>query len=275
MDQSQPAVTDVNSPSEVGNLNNPSNSGRKRAVPESSTDTALFIKRRAIKVKPSARKVEDDDVLLLGTPPKSPVKNLGISIKGIASNITPTQVEYTASPQINKSMQLKEGLLAEEAIGSSVQDSIPKPRTASPEFTVYTPPIDFKSFPRSSLVPPRSQHPPLLPCRSVYEYTRLNRIEEGTYGIVSRARCNATGGIYALKKLKLEEEKAGFPITSLREVMALMTTGAHENVVGVREIVVGDSLDQYVVSFISSQGRIVVTHCYIEQNIHRHAIYRA
>ena len=100
------------------------------------------------------------------------------------------------------------------------------------------------AVPRSSLAPLRSQHPSLAPCRSVYSYTRLNHIEEGTYGIVFRARCNETGGIYALKKLKLEEEKQGFPITSLREVMALMVAGGHENVVGVREIVVGDTLNQ-------------------------------
>ena len=99
-------------------------------------------------------------------------------------------------------------------------------------------------IPRSTLAPRRAQHPPLASCRSVYSYTRLNHIEEGTYGIVFRARCNETGGIYALKKLKLEEEKQGFPITSLREVMALMVAGEHENVVGVREIVVGDTLNQ-------------------------------
>lgn len=92
--------------------------------------------------------------------------------------------------------------------------------------------------------PNRSLHPPLTSCRSVYNYTRLNHIEEGTYGVVFRAKCNATGEIYALKKLKLEEEKQGFPITSLREVMALMIGGRHENVVGIKEIVVGDTLNQ-------------------------------
>ncbi|EIW72920.1 hypothetical protein TREMEDRAFT_16078, partial [Tremella mesenterica DSM 1558] len=92
--------------------------------------------------------------------------------------------------------------------------------------------------------PPRSAHPGLMSCRSVYNYTRLNHIEEGTYGVVFRAKCNDTGGIYALKKLKLEEEKQGFPITSLREVMALMIAGSHENVVGIKEIVVGDTLNQ-------------------------------
>lgn len=97
---------------------------------------------------------------------------------------------------------------------------------------------------RSHLAPPRSAHPPLLPCRSVYSYTRLNHIEEGTYGVVFRARCNDTNQIFALKKLKLEEEKQGFPITSLREVMALMVAGEHPNVVGIREIVVGETLNQ-------------------------------
>ncbi|WVQ82599.1 hypothetical protein IAT38_004729 [Cryptococcus sp. DSM 104549] len=102
--------------------------------------------------------------------------------------------------------------------------------------------------PRSRFAPPRSAHPPLVSCRTVYNYTRLNHIEEGTYGVVFRARCNDTNEIYALKKLKLEEEKQGFPITSLREIMALMIAGGHEHVVGIREIVVGDTLDQvYIV----------------------------
>lgn len=65
----------------------------------------------------------------------------------------------------------------------------------------------------------------------------------GSYGVVFRAREKSTGEIVALKKLKLDEEKNGFPITSLREVMALMVC-RHENVVGVREIVVGDTLTQ-------------------------------
>ncbi|KAG8769406.1 hypothetical protein FRC12_004987 [Ceratobasidium sp. 428] len=96
---------------------------------------------------------------------------------------------------------------------------------------------------RSRFVPPRTAHPAIQPCRSVYSYEKLNHIEEGTYGVVFRARDKETGEIVALKKLKLDEEKNGFPITSLREVMALMVC-KHEHVVGVREIVVGDTLTQ-------------------------------
>jgi cell division cycle 2-like protein len=72
---------------------------------------------------------------------------------------------------------------------------------------------------------------------------RLNEIEEGSYGIVFRARCKTTGDIVALKKLKMDKEKNGFPITSLREIQTLMTAN-HENIVRVREVVVGDTLTQ-------------------------------
>ncbi|KAK4704136.1 cell division cycle 2-like, partial [Phenoliferia sp. Uapishka_3] len=89
----------------------------------------------------------------------------------------------------------------------------------------------------------RDMHPALESCRSVYCYERLNHIEEGSYGIVFRARCKTTGAIVALKKLKMDKEKNGFPITSLREIQTLMVAG-HENIVRVREIVVGDTLTQ-------------------------------
>ena len=125
---------------------------------------------------------------------------------------------------------------------------------------------------RSHLAPTRHAHPPLLPCRSVYSYTRLNHIEEGTYGVVFRARCNETNQIFALKKLKLDEEKNGFPITSLREVMALMSCGEHENVVGIREIVVGETLNQSVVCLtrmLRRKGELTI------EDIHRYAVHRA
>jgi len=96
----------------------------------------------------------------------------------------------------------------------------------------------------SVFVPPRTHHPPLTSSRSVYSYEKLNSIEEGSYGVVFRARDKQTGDIVALKKLKLDEEKYGFPITALREINALMVC-RHENVVGIREVVVGETLTQY------------------------------
>merc|ERR1711962_364540 len=80
-------------------------------------------------------------------------------------------------------------------------------------------------------------------CRSVAEFQCINRIEEGTYGVVYRARDKRTKEIVALKKLKMEREKEGFPITSLREINTLLIA-QHVNVVTVREIVVGSNMDQ-------------------------------
>ncbi|TIB63136.1 hypothetical protein E3P77_03636 [Wallemia ichthyophaga] len=107
--------------------------------------------------------------------------------------------------------------------------------------------MDTRTHTQAKTVPPRSEHPPLKSCRSVNNYERLNHIEEGTYGIVFRARCKNTGEVVALKRLKLEEEKYGFPITSLREIHSLLIC-QHPHIVNVREIVVGDTLNQiYIV----------------------------
>ncbi|KAI9820281.1 MAG: hypothetical protein M1827_005903 [Pycnora praestabilis] len=80
------------------------------------------------------------------------------------------------------------------------------------------------------------------PCRHVDNFERLNHIEEGSYGWVSRARETATGEVVALKKLKMENANDGFPVTGLREIQTLMES-RHPNVVNLREVVIGDSLD--------------------------------
>ncbi|KAJ2354966.1 hypothetical protein IWW50_002117 [Coemansia erecta] len=83
----------------------------------------------------------------------------------------------------------------------------------------------------------------LSSCRPIDQcYERLNKIEEGTYGIVYRARDLATDEIVALKHLKLDQERNGFPITSLREIHTLLLA-KHPNIINVREIVVGKSLN--------------------------------
>ncbi|KAL5188011.1 Cyclin-dependent kinase G-2 [Glycine soja] len=79
-------------------------------------------------------------------------------------------------------------------------------------------------------------------CRSVDEFERLNKIDEGTYGVVYRARDKKTGEIVALKKVKMEKEKEGFPLTSLREINILLSFH-HPSIVDVKEVVVGSSLD--------------------------------
>ncbi|XP_024634107.1 cyclin-dependent kinase G-2 isoform X1 [Medicago truncatula] len=98
---------------------------------------------------------------------------------------------------------------------------------------------------RESMEPPTPPHRVvnmLHGCRSVDEFERLNKINEGTYGVVYRAKDKKTGEIVALKKVKMEKEKEGFPLTSLREINILLSFH-HPFIVDVKEVVVGSSLD--------------------------------
>lgn len=80
-------------------------------------------------------------------------------------------------------------------------------------------------------------------CRNVEEYERLNDIEEGSYGLVSRARERATGTVVALKKLKMDHTTDGFPVTGLREIQTLMAS-KHAHIVHLREVVMGSTLKE-------------------------------
>ena len=76
-------------------------------------------------------------------------------------------------------------------------------------------------------------------------YEKLNKIHEGVYGEVYRAKDYITNEIVAIKKLKLENinDKEGFPITSIREFNILLSFN-HVNIVKVKRVVVGSNLDK-------------------------------
>ena len=61
--------------------------------------------------------------------------------------------------------------------------------------------------------------------------------------MVFRVRDRASKEVMAVKKLKMEKEKEGFPITALREINTLLKC-KHENIVAVQEIVVGSNMDE-------------------------------
>lgn len=79
--------------------------------------------------------------------------------------------------------------------------------------------------------------------RSVENYDKLNDIEEGAYGWVSRAKDLSTGKVVALKRLKMENAADGVPVTGLREIQTLMACN-HPNIVTLKEVVVGDNTEK-------------------------------
>ena len=79
-------------------------------------------------------------------------------------------------------------------------------------------------------------------CRFVTEFEKLNRVGEGTYGIVYRARDTKSGEVVALKKMRMEREKDGMPVSGLREISILLGM-EHENIVRMKEVAVGRSLE--------------------------------
>ena len=68
------------------------------------------------------------------------------------------------------------------------------------------------------------------------KYEKIEKIGEGTYGYVYRAKDTSTNEIVALKKIKLENEDEGVPSTAMREISILKELN-HPNIVDLKEIV--------------------------------------
>lgn len=72
-------------------------------------------------------------------------------------------------------------------------------------------------------------------CSSIKNYEVLEKLGEGTFGEVHKARSLKTGRIVALKKILMHNEKDGFPITALREIKLLKML-FHPNVLKLEEM---------------------------------------
>lgn len=67
-------------------------------------------------------------------------------------------------------------------------------------------------------------------------YRKLEKIGEGTYGVVYKAEDTVTGEIIALKKIRLEAEDEGIPSTAIREI-SLLKELQHGNIVRLYDVV--------------------------------------
>mmetsp|Transcript_12146 Transcript_12146/g.16438 ORF Transcript_12146/g.16438 Transcript_12146/m.16438 type:complete len:317 (-) Transcript_12146:1897-2847(-) len=67
-------------------------------------------------------------------------------------------------------------------------------------------------------------------------YEKVEKIGEGTYGVVYKVRNVNTSKILALKKIRLADEEEGVPATAIREISLLKELN-HPNVVALHDVV--------------------------------------
>lgn len=94
-------------------------------------------------------------------------------------------------------------------------------------------------------------------------YTKLEKVGQGTYGVVYKAVDRATGKHIALKKIKLEHEEEGIPCTAIREISLLKELSDHPNVVKLHDVLhynqhlflVFEYLDEDLKKFLDTKRR--------------------
>ena len=67
------------------------------------------------------------------------------------------------------------------------------------------------------------------------KYDKLDKVGEGTYGIVHKAKNKYTNEIVAMKKIRLQSEEEGIPSTAIREI-SLLKELHHVNIVKLIEV---------------------------------------
>ncbi|XP_077504729.1 cyclin-dependent kinase 1-like [Amblyomma americanum] len=77
-------------------------------------------------------------------------------------------------------------------------------------------------------------------------YVKVEKIGEGTYGIVYKGKDKRDGKIVALKKIRLESEDEGVPSTAIREI-ALLKELKHKYIVRLEDVLMEGSDKIYLV----------------------------
>ncbi|XP_058647381.1 cyclin-dependent kinase 2 isoform X2 [Onychostoma macrolepis] len=67
-------------------------------------------------------------------------------------------------------------------------------------------------------------------------FQKVEKIGEGTYGVVYKAKNKVTGETVALKKIRLDTETEGVPSTAIREISLLKELN-HPNIVKLRDVI--------------------------------------
>ncbi|XP_064186945.1 cyclin-dependent kinase 13 [Anguilla rostrata] len=99
--------------------------------------------------------------------------------------------------------------------------------------------------------------------RCVDKFEIIGITGEGTYGQVYKAKDKDTAEMVALKKVRLDNEKEGFPITAIREIKILRQLN-HKSIINMKEIVT-DKED--AVDFRNDKGAFYLVFEYMDHDL--------
>ncbi|KAH8352486.1 hypothetical protein KR084_004395 [Drosophila pseudotakahashii] len=82
------------------------------------------------------------------------------------------------------------------------------------------------------------------------DFEKIEKIGEGTYGVVYKGRNRLTGQIVAMKKIRLESDDEGVPSTAIREI-SLLKELKHENIVCLEDVLMEENRIYLIFEFLS------------------------
>ncbi|ELA41447.1 CMGC/CDK/CDK2 protein kinase [Vittaforma corneae ATCC 50505] len=86
---------------------------------------------------------------------------------------------------------------------------------------------------------------------AVSAFQKLEKIGEGTYGIVYKAREKGSGRLVALKKIRPESENEGIPATTIREILLLKNL-RHSTIINLMEVIHSEDKMYLVFEYIET-----------------------
>ncbi|XP_030245822.1 cyclin-dependent kinase 1 [Drosophila navojoa] len=82
------------------------------------------------------------------------------------------------------------------------------------------------------------------------DFEKIEKIGEGTYGVVYKGRNRLTGQIVAMKKIRLESDDEGVPSTAIREI-SLLKELKHRNIVCLEDVLMEENRIYLIFEFLS------------------------
>lgn len=82
------------------------------------------------------------------------------------------------------------------------------------------------------------------------DFVKIEKIGEGTYGVVFKGKNTKTGEIVAMKKIRLESEDEGVPSTAIREI-SLLKELQHPNIVCLMDVLMQEAKLYLIFEFLT------------------------